>query len=272
MSTQKNHKLSISIVIPVYNEQDYIGPCLEAIARQTEMPDEVLVVDNNSKDATVKQVAKYPFAKLLNEPQQGIVFARDRGFDIATGDIIARIDADSLLRTDWCAEVRSFFARDPAAAVTGSCYFYDYPLRRSLHACHVLVYHWLQLLVTGTTVLWGANMALRREAWLGVRSNVDRHNRGHEDVDLSFALQDAGLNIKRNRNMLVEASMLRGDIGPRRTRHYLAGWYEAYQIKGRYWQSLPIRLIIYLLVAISFCMYLIGHPKHRPHGRAIERH
>lgn len=264
-------KLTLTIVIPAYNEQDYIGACLEAIAAQTEPPDEVIVVDNDSTDSTAKVVSSYSFAKLLNESKKGIVFGRDRGFNAASSDIIARIDADSLLASDWCEQVRSFFAKNPAAAVTGSGYFYDYPLRRIVHSQHVFIYYWLQWLITGTTMLWGANMALRREAWLAVRDNTDRHNRGHEDIDLSFALQDANLKIKRSRKMLVEASMLRGDIGPRRTRRYLAGWHEAYDIKNHHWRSLPIRLIEYFLVAVSFSIHLIGHPKHRPHGQSSSR-
>ena len=45
-------KLTLSIVIPVFNEQDHLKACLSAIAAQTVIPDEVLVVDNNSTDSS----------------------------------------------------------------------------------------------------------------------------------------------------------------------------------------------------------------------------
>lgn len=271
MSASK--KLTLSIVIPVYNEQDYIGQCLDAIARQTEMPDEVIIVDNGSSDKTINIASKYKFVTILKEPKQGIVFSRNRGFNAASSEIIGRIDADTLMPPDWVELVkRTFMSREDVAAITGSGFFYDYPLRRTVRLQHILIYYWLQRLIAGTYMLWGANMALRREAWLTVRDKTDDYNRGHEDIDLSFALQDAGLKIRLERRIKIEASMLRGDIGPRRTRQYLAGWHEAYDIKNHHWRSLPIRMIEYFLVAVSFIIKVIGHPKHRPHGHVTGRH
>jgi glycosyltransferase involved in cell wall biosynthesis len=264
-------KLMLTIVIPAYNEEDYIGACLEAIASQTEAPDEVLVVDNNSTDRTAEVVAKYSFARVIKESQQGIVFARDRGFNAARGEIIARIDADTLLNPDWCAQLRKFFAVSPVAAVVGSCYFYDYPLRRTLHYAHYAIYQLLQRVICGHHVLWGANMALRREAWETVRTKVDRHDRGHEDVDLSFALHDADLVIKRNRKLRADVSLLRGDLAPRHTRSYLAGWPEAYDIKGHHWRSMPIRFMQYFILGLSHLITFIGHPKQRVHQKPTAR-
>ena len=55
------NKLTLSIVIPVFNEQRYIKACLDSIAAQTVKPDEVIVVDNNSTDKTVQIAKKYKF-------------------------------------------------------------------------------------------------------------------------------------------------------------------------------------------------------------------
>jgi glycosyltransferase involved in cell wall biosynthesis len=50
---------TITVVIPTYNEEDYIKPCLDAVFAQTVLPDEVIVVDNNSTDKTVEIVSKF---------------------------------------------------------------------------------------------------------------------------------------------------------------------------------------------------------------------
>src|SRR5260221_7568754 len=96
------NNLRISIIIPAYNEEGHLPACLDAIAAQTLKPDEVIVVDNNSTDKTVEIAKKYPFVKLLNEKRQGLRYTRNTGLDAATGDVIGRIDTDSILSPKWC--------------------------------------------------------------------------------------------------------------------------------------------------------------------------
>ncbi len=94
-------ELSVSIVIPVYNEEAHLKNCLDAIARQTVAPDEVIVVDNNSTDRSVEIAEKYSFVKVIKEAKQGRAHARNSGFNVATCDVIGRIDAHSLFASDW---------------------------------------------------------------------------------------------------------------------------------------------------------------------------
>src|SRR4051812_9489646 len=97
--------MKISIVIPVYNEAQNLDACLRAIARQTTAAYEVIVVDNNSTDGSLAVAQTFPFVTVITERRQGIVHARDRGYNAARGDIIARIDADSLLPKDWLEHI-----------------------------------------------------------------------------------------------------------------------------------------------------------------------
>ena len=67
---QKSHnKIMISVVIPAYNEEKYIENCLKSLLSQEEMPDEIIVVDNNSTDQTSKIVKKYPVT-LISEKKK----------------------------------------------------------------------------------------------------------------------------------------------------------------------------------------------------------
>ncbi len=84
----------VSIIVPVRNEEKYIGECLEAIFSQTYPKErmEVLVVDGMSEDKTRDIAKKFP-VKILDNPNLQRVFALNIGIKHAKGDIILRVDA-----------------------------------------------------------------------------------------------------------------------------------------------------------------------------------
>jgi Glycosyltransferases involved in cell wall biogenesis len=88
---------SVSVVIPAYNRAGTIGYCLDSIFRQTVLPDEVLVVDDCSSDATVETVMKYPDPRvrcIRLQKNSGAQAARNRGIREAKGEWIAFQDSD----------------------------------------------------------------------------------------------------------------------------------------------------------------------------------
>ncbi len=69
----------ISVVIPAYNEENYIEACLKSLRNQkTNVPYEIVVCDNNSTDRTVEIAKKYA-DKVVYERRQGIGYARNKG-------------------------------------------------------------------------------------------------------------------------------------------------------------------------------------------------
>ena len=112
--------LTLSLVIPDFNEENQIESCLKSIENQTVMPDEVIVVDNNCNDRTIEIVEKFKFVKVIKESRQGRGYARTTGFNEAKGDIIGRIDADSRLSNNWVEHVKNKFEEDDSlAGLTG---------------------------------------------------------------------------------------------------------------------------------------------------------
>lgn len=188
-------KLSVSVVIPVYNEAEHLEACLQAIARQTSLPHEVIVVDNNSTDDTEAVAARFGFVTLLREPRQGVVHARNRGFDAARGHIIARIDADTVLPPSWVGQVRRIFGDTAVSAVSGAPHYYDFPMARLADAVDMPLRARLARKLKDTNFLWGANMAVRRADWRKVRSSLCDGNNMHEDFDLAIHLQEQGLKV-----------------------------------------------------------------------------
>jgi glycosyltransferase involved in cell wall biosynthesis len=187
-----NKTLTLSIVIPVYNEQSYLKACLDSIAAQAVLPDEVIVVDNNSTDDTGRIAKSYSFVRLLQEPQQHQSYAQATGFNAATSDIIGRIDADSILPVNWVKNVKSYFAVHPeAVGISSGTQPYDMAVK-GLSGRVFRFYLGIAGRLAGTTMLWGANCALRRSAWRRVSAKVLQRPDIWEDFDLSICVAACG--------------------------------------------------------------------------------
>lgn len=97
--------MQASVVIPAYNEEKYIENCLSSLLDQkTNFDYEVIVVDNNSKDATVKVAQTFKDKlnlRIIHEKKQGRGAARARGFKEAKGWVILSTDADTIVYPEW---------------------------------------------------------------------------------------------------------------------------------------------------------------------------
>ena len=202
------HK-SLSIIIPAYNEERCLEACLDAIAEQTDAPDEVIVVDNNSADRTAEIARSYKFVKVVKETRQGRVHARSRGFDTARSDIIARIDADTIVPPDWVARIRRFYEDPTHAAVawTGGAKFYNVPCAALVNAAYNCMSFWLNAILLGHRPLWGSNMALPRMMWQELRGGMCVRDDVHEDVDIAIHAHQAGYNIHYDSRTKVGARL-----------------------------------------------------------------
>ncbi|HEX7392576.1 MAG TPA: glycosyltransferase family 2 protein [Thermoplasmata archaeon] len=84
----------VSVIIPTMNEEKSIGLVIDEVRKAMEgRPHEILVVDTNSKDRT-REIATSKGAVVIDEPRRGYGRAYRTGFEKATGDVIATLDAD----------------------------------------------------------------------------------------------------------------------------------------------------------------------------------
>lgn len=203
--------MNVSIVIPVYNEADHLAACLEAISLQSVLPQEVIVVDNNSTDGSASVAASFPFVKVLTEKKQGVVHARNRGFKAAKGEIIGRIDADTLLPSDWVAKINDIFKDESISAVSGSAHYYDFALAGLADRIDFKLRGHLSQKLGKDNFLWGANMAVRRSDWRKVQNELCSSPKMHEDFDLGIHLESIGLNVAYDESLLAGVSSRRVD-------------------------------------------------------------
>ncbi len=185
--------LTLSIVIPVYNEENYLKLCLNSIAAQSIMPTEVIVVDNNSVDSTKSIARSYPFVKVMQEKRQGQTYAQATGFNEAKGDIFGRIDADTILPANWVKDIINSFAQDKnVVALTGDGIPYDSPLKRTSSTVFRFYHAGVSRFVSGHVMLWGANTAFRGSSWNKIKAKMSYRVDIWEDYEMSFLMARIG--------------------------------------------------------------------------------
>ncbi len=95
--------IKISVVVPVYNVEKYIGQCLDSILGQTLKDIEIICINDGSKDNTLEILKDYAQKDsriiLIDKENEGLSKARNQGTEIASGEYISFIDSD-----DWIDE------------------------------------------------------------------------------------------------------------------------------------------------------------------------
>lgn len=199
--------VTVSVVIPVRDDSAHLRRCLGALAAQTLAPDETVVVDNDSRDDSAA-VARAAGARVVFCGERGIPAAARTGYDAALGELILRLDADSIPAPTW---VRSMVEalRDPKVdAVTGGAVFHDGPVTRRVTMARAFLWTYTAFAfpALGHTPLWGSNMAFRRRAWDDVRAEVHLDPELHDDLDLAYHLGERhGIRYVPGRHMRVSS-------------------------------------------------------------------
>jgi glycosyltransferase involved in cell wall biosynthesis len=193
--------LKLSLVIPAYNEEKLLGQCLSSIikaTREVTFDTEIIVVNNASSDNTEAIAQSFPEVRIVNEPRKGLVMARRAGYIASTGNLIANIDADTIMPAHWIQTVfQEFSTHRNIVALSGPYIYYDLsPFVRFLVKCyyylgyidHLFNHH---ILHKGA-MLQGGNFVLRKDALEKIGGyNLDFDFYG-EDTDMATRIQKVG--------------------------------------------------------------------------------
>jgi glycosyltransferase involved in cell wall biosynthesis len=248
--------MRVSIVIPVYNEAERIHDCLQAIADQSVAPFEVIVVDNNSTDGTGAIARAFPFVTVLHETHQGVVYARDRGFNAARGEIIARIDADTIIAENWVDTLITLFADNSLDLVTGSVSVREIGAAQLASRVDLFWRRYLHRRLKTRVGLQGANMALRRRVWQTVRAQVC-HERGlHEDFDLGLHAYEHGYAARFAEELRVSVCHRQCDTGFKRFAEYALTSPRTYLRHGFTEGRIMYRVVAFVLLVYPIIFLL----------------
>ena len=117
----------LSVICPIYNEEKYIGKCIESILKQDYPKDdlEVIFVDGMSTDKTreiVEQYAiSYPYIRLIDNPKRIVPPAMNIGIRASKGDIIIRLDAHAISPDNYFSQLVHYLINLKADNVGGVC-------------------------------------------------------------------------------------------------------------------------------------------------------
>ena len=107
METSAKQEKIVSIIIPVYNAEKYLGYCLNSIVSQTYKNLEIILVNDGSTDDSLKICDNYAFldsrVRVINIANRGVSNARNVGLKAATGEYIEFADADDVLNPQMVA-------------------------------------------------------------------------------------------------------------------------------------------------------------------------
>jgi glycosyltransferase involved in cell wall biosynthesis len=193
----------LSVIVCAHNEAAYLAACLHSLLAQSRIPDEILVINNASADATRAVAEAIPHVRVVDEPRKGLVVARETGRRMATGDVLVYVDADCRAPLTWLERIERRFQRDPSLlALSGPYRFYDWDWwgRLLIRAYDFTLAPATQLLVKYIlrigTIFYGGNFAVRADALRrigGFDTSIEFHG---EDTNIGrrlFAIGRVGL-------------------------------------------------------------------------------
>jgi len=200
--------MNISVVIPAYNEEKEIEPCIKSILKiAPENLLEIIVVDNVSTDKTGEVAAKVsPLVRVVREPNKGLTWARQRGLLEAKGDILAYVDADTRMPENWFKILNHEYTRNSGmVCLSGPYYYYDLEewQRKAIDAAYKGPFE-AAYKITKALVI-GGNFAAKKTALEkigGFDTNIQFYG---EDTNLARRLKKVG-RVVYNKKFFINTS------------------------------------------------------------------
>ena len=185
--------MKISVIIPAFNEEKYIGDCLRAcVEHAPENLLEIIVVNNAGTDRTPEIAKQFPLVRVVNEPRKGLTRARQRGLQESKGELIFSIDADTRPPTGWFQAMEERLKQPNVVCVSGPYVLFDIPAwQRFFVAAYWKFSGWFTSWSTGYMIV-GGNFATRKAALEqigGFDTSIEFYG---EDTDIARRLSKIG--------------------------------------------------------------------------------
>lgn len=185
----------ISIIIPSYQQAQFLPDCLESILNQTRKPLEVIVIDDGSTDGSLEIARKYP-VKVISQVNKGLASARNTGIMNAKGVFILPLDADDMLQPNAIEVFEQKIKESDADIIAPS--FKTFGVQNH----EVILGQGLTLRHFRDANYIGYFSAFRRSKLLEIGGYSPRMTWGYEDYHMTIDL------LKRGAKLLVLSEML----------------------------------------------------------------
>ncbi len=228
--------MDISVIVPAFNEEKRISACLESIrAQRTPHAYEVIVSDSSSSDRTVLIAAEYADRVAVCR-ERGTARARNEGARLASGDILAFIDADTMLLPGYLDTIYGAFG-DPRVLGLSCAFKFTRRSPKLLLAEYAANSYYALRSLLGAATLPGFNICVRRDVFEKLGGFRPCHL---EDLDMSIRLREAGKTLYLPRRKVITSSRRLEADGISGTLRYYADLFEASQ--HRRFAFRPIKL------------------------------
>ncbi len=183
----------VSVYIPAHNVRDFLAAAIESLLAQSLPPDEILVIDDGSRDDTPGIARRYPHVTLVShDTNRGLAAARNTAMRTARNELVASLDADCVAVPSWLAELERGLT-DPKIAGAGGKLTEGVQRTTSdrWRAVH-MPQHWGDVPLRNPAFLFGCNNLFRKSAILSVGGYDERMRTNGEDTDICARLREKG--------------------------------------------------------------------------------
>lgn len=214
--------LTLTVLIPSWKRPGSLARCLDALAAQRRLPDEVVLSvradDHDTRELLAGREAPFPL-RIATPQRPGLIAALNAGYDLASGDVVVATDDDTAPRPEWLARIEARFAADPGLGALGGpdrMVLQDHP-PEGVPGIPVGRVEWYGRVVGNhhlgadgyreVDIAKGANFAIRSAALGERRIDTELRGRGaehHSELDLCLGLKRDGWRVAYDPEVVVD--------------------------------------------------------------------
>ena len=189
------HHQKISLYVPCFNVEQFIDDCLEGVLTQTYSIDEILIIDDGSRDDTVEIARRYPVKIIEHSSNKGLAAARNTAICHASNELVASLDADCVPSSTWLENLLPLLEDSKTGAVGGKL------VETALHCTadywrrSHLRQDWGGDRVYNPSFVFGNNNIVRKSVVLSAGGYDESMRTNGEDADISNRMRTLGYKL-----------------------------------------------------------------------------
>lgn len=183
----------VSIYIPAYNAEKTIEQSIISIKNQTHVVDEIIIIDDNSSDKTLKIINQFKDIILLkNQKNMGLSFNRNLAIKKSSNEIVGAIDSDVVLDKYWLEILLNNLNQNQIVMCGGN--MTEKFITNKINAWRAKYYsqNWGYKDVLNPSFLYGCNTLMLKSAWRNVNGYNEEFLTNGEDIDFSNKIKSFG--------------------------------------------------------------------------------